>query len=122
MRSSVLTLIRAKVLRRTMTEPEVMLWSRLRRRGPDAPVFRRQHPMGAYILDFFCPSAKLAVEIDGHRHGEDAQRAHDEHRDRWLVSLGITVHRITASWVYEDVKEVADALRNLATQLSGRRS
>ncbi|MDB5426094.1 MAG: hypothetical protein JWR43_69, partial [Phenylobacterium sp.] len=68
-----------------MTEPEVMLWSRLRRRLPDQPVFRRQHPMGPYILDFYCPAAKLAVEVDGSTHWEDEQIAHDERRDAWLA-------------------------------------
>ncbi|WP_332772586.1 endonuclease domain-containing protein [Phenylobacterium sp.] len=98
-----------------------MLWSRLRRRLPDEPVFRRQHPVGVYILDFFCPTARLAVEIDGHLHGEDAQRAHDERRDRWLVSQGLVVQRITASSVFEDVDEIADGLRILAASLAGQK-
>ncbi|WP_299543105.1 DUF559 domain-containing protein [Phenylobacterium sp.] len=60
-----------------------MLWSRLRRRLPDQPVFRRQHPMGPYILDFYCPAAKLAVEVDGSTHWDDEQIAHDERQDAW---------------------------------------
>jgi very-short-patch-repair endonuclease len=105
-----------------MTAPEVMLWARLRHRSPQNPVFRRQYPIGPYILDFFCPAAKLAVEIDGHGHGDDAQRAHDARRDRWLGNRGLHVHRITASSVYEHVDEVADGLRLLAQELSGSTS
>ena len=102
-----------------MTEPEVMLWSRLRRRRAGDAVFRRQHPIGPYILDFFCPAAQLAVEVDGHHHGEDAQRAHDTRRDDWLGAQGVAVHRITASSVYEDVDDVADGLRRLAADRVG---
>ena len=105
-----------------MTEPEVMLWSRLRRRLPDTPVFRRQHPLGVYILDFFCPAAKLAVEIDGHLHGEEPQRLHDARRDRWLAAKGLIVHRIPASSVVADVDGVADGLRILAVGLARPRA
>jgi very-short-patch-repair endonuclease len=100
-----------------MTDPEVMLWSRLRRRLAGEPVFRRQHPIGPYILDFFCPAAKLAVEIDGHLHGEPEQLAHDQRRDAWLMSQGLAVHRIPASSVIADTDEVADGLRILAAGL-----
>ncbi|WP_370653605.1 endonuclease domain-containing protein [Phenylobacterium sp.] len=105
-----------------MTEPAVMLWSRLRRRLPDSPVFRRQHPLGVYILDFFCPAARLAVEIDGHLHGEEAQRMHDARRDLWLAAQGLAVHRVPASSVFADVDGVADGLRVLALGLAGSRA
>jgi very-short-patch-repair endonuclease len=118
MRSSILTSKRAKALRREATEPEVMLWSRLRHREGDGLVFRRQHALGPYILDFFCPAVRLAVEIDGAVHGEDAQIAHDQRRDAWLRSQGVTVYRITASAVYEDLNQVADGVRRLAAELT----
>ncbi|MDB5463326.1 MAG: hypothetical protein JWP23_1715 [Phenylobacterium sp.] len=100
-----------------MTEPEVMLWSRLRRRLPDQPVFRRQHPMGPYILDFYCPAAKLAVEVDGSTHWDDEQIAHDERRDAWLARQGIRVQRVGASSVFEDVDGVADGARLSALEI-----
>lgn len=96
-----------------------MLWARLRRRLPDNPPFRRQHPIGPCILDFFCPAAKLAVEVDGHAHGDDGQRAHDERRDRWLGTQGLKAHRIAASSVYQNADEVADGLRLMALELAG---
>ncbi|MDB5476339.1 MAG: hypothetical protein JWP49_1850 [Phenylobacterium sp.] len=111
MRFSILTSKRAKALRRNLTEPEVMLWSRLRRRLPDQPAFRNQHPVGPYILDFFCAAAKLAIEIDGATHGEPAAIAYDEARDRWLGRQGIRVVRIPASAVFADLDEVADNVR-----------
>jgi very-short-patch-repair endonuclease len=68
---------RARAMRKAMTEPEVMLWSRLRGRGPDRPTFRRQHPFGSMILDFYCPAARLAVEVDGATHWDEAAQAKD---------------------------------------------
>lgn len=95
-----------------------MLWSRLRRRTPGGVVFRRQHALGAYILDFYCPAVRLAVEIDGAVHGEDSQIAHDERRDAWLRSQGVTVYRIAASSVFEDLDQVADGVRLVAAGLT----
>lgn len=100
-----------------MTEPEVMLWSRLRRRAPDRPVFRRQHPIGSYILDFYCPAAKLAVEVDGAGHGDEAQILHDQRRDAWLARQGIVVSRISASSIFEDADDIADGVRRRADEL-----
>jgi very-short-patch-repair endonuclease len=105
-------------MRRTLTDPEAMLWARLRYRLADNPVFRRQHPVGVYILDFYCPAAKLAVEIDGSGHGEPGQAAHDARRDRWLESQGVTVYRTQASTVIGDADQVADAIRIFALELS----
>ena len=121
MRALTLTTKRAKALRRSMTEPEVMLWSRLRRRLTNAPPFRRQHPLGPYILDFFCPRVGLVVEIDGHGHGDAEQVVHDQRRDRFLEARGLIVHRIPASSVYQNPDEVADGLRLLAASMTGLR-
>jgi very-short-patch-repair endonuclease len=93
-----------------MSEPEIMLWSRLRRRSPDRRVFRRQHPMGSLILDFYCVAARLAVEVDGSTHWDDEARARDEARDMWLAKQGVTVLRIPASEVYRDLGTVADGI------------
>jgi very-short-patch-repair endonuclease len=103
-----------------MSEPEVMLWSRLRRRGPDKHTFRRQHPFGSLILDFYCASARLAVEIDGATHWSDEEQARDEARDRWLQWQGVTVLRIPASELYRDLGGVADSVLLLADELASR--
>jgi len=79
---------RARALRRALTEPEAMLWSRLKGRGGDRPVFRRQHAFGTIIFDFYCVPAKLAVEIDGSTHWDEEARAKDEARDIWAMRQG----------------------------------
>jgi very-short-patch-repair endonuclease len=121
MRSSLLTAKRAKALRRKLTEPELMLWSRLKRRSPEWPVFRCQHPFGPYILDLFCPAARLALEVDGAVHGGDAQMAHDDRRDAWLASQGVAVVRVPASAVFADANAVADGARRRAADLIEKR-
>jgi len=88
MRSSILTSKRAKELRRNLTQPELMLWTRLKRRLPNAPVFRNQHPMGPYILDFYCDRARLCVEVDGYIHGTADHPQRDARRDAWLAGRG----------------------------------
>ena len=118
MRSTVLASKRAKVLRRTMTPPEVRLWQNLRIREPGQPVFRRHHPYGPYILDFYCPSARLVVEVDGYSHGTEGQPEHDARRDAWLTSRGLTVHRIAASTVMKELNEAVLAIRGLAAEIA----
>jgi len=111
MRSFILISKRAKALRRELTESEVMLWSKLRRRLDDGLVFRKQHAIGPYILDFFCPAARLAIEIDGAAHSEDSQIAHDQRRDWWLGQQGVSVYRIPASAVFSDLTAAAHGVR-----------
>jgi very-short-patch-repair endonuclease len=104
-------------MRKAMTEPEVMLWSRLRGRASDKPTFRRQHPFGSIILDFYCPAARLAVEVDGATHWDDAARRKGEARDRWLMSQGVSVLRIPAARVWQDLGGVADGVIRQAEAL-----
>jgi very-short-patch-repair endonuclease len=92
MRSTILTQKRARALRRNLTQPEHLLWSLLRR-NQQGPHFRRQHALGPYILDFYCASAKLCIQVDGPVHAERA--AHDARRDAWLKAQGIRVLRVS---------------------------
>jgi very-short-patch-repair endonuclease len=114
---------RARAMRKAMTEPEVMLWSRPRGRGPDTPTLRRQHPFGSIILDFYCPAARLAVEVDGATHWDEAAQAKDAARDRWLMSQGVSVLRIPASRIYYDLGGVTDGVlvQALALMAEARR-
>ncbi len=107
---------RARALRKSMTDPEIMLWSRLKGRGRDRPIFRRQVVFGSIILDFYCPAARLAVEIDGATHWEPAARERDEARDAWLGRQRIEVLRIEAGRVYRDLGGVTDAVIQLAEE------
>jgi len=85
-----------------MTLPEAILWQRLRRGQLRSLLFRRQHPVGPYILDFYCSTARLAVEIDGMAHESAAQFRHDLSRDAWLTGQGIRVLRLAAADILRD--------------------
>jgi very-short-patch-repair endonuclease len=91
-----ITLKRAKTLRRPMTPQELGLWLRVKNRQLGGFKFRRQHPLGPYILDFYCHEARLAVEIDGQAHGSVEQAAHDARRDAYCRAMGIETLRLSA--------------------------
>jgi very-short-patch-repair endonuclease len=93
-----------------MSPPEVLIWVRLRDRSADFPAFRRQHPVGPYVADFFCTAARLVVEIDGATHSEDAQVAHDKRRDAYLRDRGLEVIRVTGADVMADPDGCADGI------------
>jgi very-short-patch-repair endonuclease len=100
---------KARRLRRQLTLPEGLLWRILRSR-PGGFKFRRQHPVGPYVLDFFCFEAGLAVEVDGiaHAMGDNPQR--DFRRDSWLAGQGIRTIRFAASDVLEEMEAVTRAI------------
>ena len=100
----------ARRLRRELSLPEKLLWVRLR--GADIR-FRRQHPVGSYILDFYCPAARLAIEVDGFVHDTGDRPRRDEARTSWLRDEGIEVLRIPAKEVLADPDAVADSLLRL---------
>lgn len=101
------TVERARSLRRATTTPEVVLWQYLRSR-PAGLRFRRQHPVGRFVLDFYCPSAKLAVEIDGMAHDMGDNPDRDTTRDAWLLANGIETLRIAASDVMTHFEAVTE--------------
>ena len=82
----------------------------MRARSGEAPAFRRQHPIGPFVLDFYCAKAKLAVEIDGIGHDMGGRPQRDLRRDAWLKAEGVEVVRIPASDVMRSVDEVVDAI------------
>ena len=106
----------ARRLRKTLTKPELWLWLRLREHRKDGLIFRNQHPVGRYILDFFCPKARLCIEVDGEVHTRDEQRARDAVRDAWLTTQGIYVYRINAIDLLADPDETASGVINLALE------
>jgi very-short-patch-repair endonuclease len=99
------TVKRARALRRQMTLPEVLLWRELRAR-PNGIKFRRQHPAGPYVLDFYCEMARLAIEVDGEVHGMGDIPERDEVRGRWLEQAGIRTLRIPAAEVLGGIESV----------------
>jgi very-short-patch-repair endonuclease len=103
-----LSFTRAKAFRKALTPPEFRLWQVLRRDRVGKIKFRRQHPVGPYILDFYCAAAKLAIEIDGAVHNEPKQIAHDRRRTAWLHERGVRVMRLSAVSVMTDQAAVVD--------------
>jgi len=110
MRSSSHTHKRAKALRRGLSPPEALLWTRLRTLRGQGPTFRRQHPIGPYIADFYCSAAKLVIEVDGAGHTEDRQIERDLRRDEYMTQLGCRVLRIPAGDVLRGVDDVVQGI------------
>ena len=99
------TVIRARKLRSEMSKPERVLWQHLRTR-PGGYKFRRQHPAGVYVLDFYCAALRLAVEVDGWAHDSPEIIDRDQRRSEFLRSQGIATTRIPAKAILEDVEAV----------------
>jgi very-short-patch-repair endonuclease len=89
---------RARELRRQSTSAEQLLWAQLRRRRPRGYKFRRQYPIGPFIVDFICFEARLIVEVDGDTH--ELTTEYDMRRDAWLRAQGFRVFRVRN----EDIK------------------
>lgn len=104
---------KAKALRNNMTEAEKRLWAELRRRPLFGCKFRRQQPIGPYIVDFACLSLRLIVELDGGQHALDM--ALDKSRDHWLTEEGFTVLRFWNNEVFENIQGV---LERIADEIS----
>jgi very-short-patch-repair endonuclease len=116
MRTQDISLKRAKRMRRALTPQELGLWLRLKDRQLGGFKFRHQHPIGPYILDFYCAEARLAVEIDGEAHGAPEQVAHDVRRDAYFRQMGIGTLRLSA----EMLKNPAVATGHILETLRGR--
>ena len=99
----------ARKMRRTSTDVERELWHRIRDKQIDNFRFRRQRPIGKYIVDFICLDAKLIIELDGGQHANDV--AYDERRTAFLRSLGYRVLRFWNSEVTENLDGVLERLR-----------
>ncbi len=99
---------RARAHRKAPTASEALLWSQLRGRALGVR-WRRQHPAGPFILDFYCASAGLVVEVDGASHDERALA--DRMRDDALISMGLRVLRVKAWLVERDIASVLAAIR-----------
>jgi very-short-patch-repair endonuclease len=99
-------LVRAKVLRRVMTEAEKRLWYHLRAHRFLGVKFKRQKPVGPYVVDFVCPTLKVVVEVDGGQHSEKAE--YDRLRDAHLRKRGYTVLRFWNNEVMENLEGVLE--------------
>jgi very-short-patch-repair endonuclease len=100
----------AKTMRREMPDAEFRLWCELRNGGLGGLRFRRQHPIGPFIVDFFCPEKMLILEVDGEQHSADANRRADAERTHWLESQGHLVIRFWTNEVMQNLDAVCEAI------------
>ena len=102
-----------------MSVPEQKLWRELRDRSAAGFRFRRQHPLGPYIVDFICLERRLVIEVDGGQHGEDEQMRRDERRTEWLGREGYRVVRFWENEVMQNTAGVVDTILHEASEPSG---
>lgn len=95
-----------RALRNNMTPSEAKLWSCLKNKGLDGRKFRRQHSVGNYILDFYCPEEKLCIELDGKLHFTNTGYENDKTRTDFLNNMNIKVCRIQNKRVFENISGV----------------
>jgi very-short-patch-repair endonuclease len=101
---------RRRAFRRSMPDAEVILWSRLQRRQLLSCKFRRQHSVGSYVLDFYSPEIKLAIELDGDSHFRAGAPVYDEKRQQFIESFGICIIRFLNTEIYENLDGVLDRI------------
>ena len=100
----------SRQLRHSMTDTERFLWSKLKMKQLNGYQFYRQKPIGNYIVDFYCPSAKMVIEVDGSQHFYKDGLEHDKERDAYINSLGLTVLRFTNIEVLTNMQGVFDKI------------
>jgi len=99
----------ARKLRSNPTDAEKRLWARLRDKQVDEHRFRRQSPIGNYVVDFVCPKAKLIIEVDGGQHSTEG----DAERTQWLEDNGYRVIRYWNNEFFENIDGVVDEIRRV---------
>jgi very-short-patch-repair endonuclease len=106
----------ARQLRLDQTDAEARLWRRLRHWPMDGTHFRRQVPIGPYVVDFACMAARLAIELDGSQHGEDENILRDEARTRWLEAAG---YRVIRFWNNDLISNMDGVLESIYAAVHG---
>lgn len=100
-----------KELRNNATRSESMLWKALQRKQLENRKFRRQHSLGNYIVDFYCPSEKLIVELDGQVHNNFINERYDFQRSKYLERLGLKVLRFENDLIFKQLDMVLEAIK-----------
>ncbi len=106
----------AKKLRANTTPHERMLWRALKELPLEGTHFRRQAPIGPYVVDFFCPAKRLIIELDGGHHNDDDTAGRDRERQLWLEKAG---YRIVRFWNSEVAADLAAVLERIYVELYG---
>jgi len=101
---------RRQVLRRNMPKEEIVLWSRIRRKQIGGYKYRRQYSIGSYVLDFYCPVLKLAIEIDGKSHNSSDIKSYDQERQKEIEGLGIAFLRFNNEEINNNLDGVLERI------------
>jgi very-short-patch-repair endonuclease len=105
---------RSQQLRKNMTAAETLLWSKIRMKQINNRWFYRQKTIGEYIADFYCPGAKLVVEVDGGQHFNEEMIEYDRVRNEYMTGLGLRVLRFTNKEVLTNIQGVIEVIeRNI---------
>jgi very-short-patch-repair endonuclease len=100
-----------------MPPAELILWSKLKKRQLHTQKFRRQFSVGPYVVDFYCPALKLAVEIDGDSHFQPGEQVRDGQRQEYIESFGIQFLRFTNMEVRENLRGVLETIHRKVQEL-----
>jgi very-short-patch-repair endonuclease len=100
----------ARDLRKNMTETELFLWKKIRRKQLYGYQFYRQKNIGNYIVDFYCPASKLIIELDGGQHYSDSGLKSDKQRDDYLATLGFIILRFSDREVFKNTEGVIEEI------------
>ena len=87
------------------------MWTYLKAKQLDGRKFRRQHSIDGYILDFYCPSERLAIELDGQWHFNPGAKEYDRERDLFLEHYGVLVLRFVNCWVFDNPQSVLEKIQ-----------
>ena len=101
----------ARNLRKRSTDTERFLWKYLRTKQLEGFKFRRQQPIGSYIVDFVCFEKKIVIEADGGQHSESREREKDKKRDKWLRGQGFKVLRFWDNEILNNIEDVLSRIR-----------
>ena len=101
-------------LRKEMTDAETLLWSKIRGKQLKGFQVYRQKTIGHFVVDFYCPKAKLVIELDGGQHYSEAIQAIDKSRDRYMERVGLKVLRFSDKEAFENLPGVLEEIWNNA--------
>lgn len=99
-----------QALRNNLTPAEATLWKALKAAQINGLKFRRQHGIGPYVMDFYCPSIKLCIELDGEVHNMHGAYLHDSERTRFLNENGVTVMRFENEIVFKNINAIIESI------------
>ncbi len=105
-----------------MPTAEIILWSKLKGRGLKKLKFRRQYGVGRYVIDFYCPELKLAIEVDGDSHFSDKAKEYDLKRQKYIENFGIKFIRFTNEDIYQNLEGVLEEVVFTANKMKNPNS